>query len=36
MQNAEYIPANFRLSERAAAKFNELTTIATGLYRSMI
>jgi len=29
MQNAEYVPVNFRLSERAAAKLNELTTIAS-------
>jgi hypothetical protein len=29
MQNAEYVPVNFRLSGRAAAKLNELTTIAS-------
>jgi hypothetical protein len=37
MQNAEYIPANFRLSKRAAAKLTELTTISTAsASRSMV
>jgi hypothetical protein len=37
VQNADYIPANFRLSKRAAAKLVELTTIATAATnRSMV
>jgi hypothetical protein len=29
MQNTEYIPANFRLSQRASTKLRELTEIAS-------